>query len=81
MADLIAGKEREKRGRGEKQTVKIIPFAHAADVPVDVRVVSRWWHLHRQVRKVRFSLQFSMAVLLAGRERERERERENRDSQ
>jgi hypothetical protein len=41
MADLIAGKETEKRGRGEKQTVKIIPFALAADVPVEVRVVSR----------------------------------------
>ena len=77
MADLIAGKESEKRGRGEKKTVKIIPFVHAADVPVHVRVVSRWWHLQRQVRKVQLSLQFLMVVLIAGRERERERERES----
>jgi hypothetical protein len=41
MAVLIAGREREKRGRWRTQTVKIIPFALAADVPGEVRVVSK----------------------------------------
>jgi hypothetical protein len=40
------GRERE-RVTGRKQTVKLIPFALAADVSVEVRVVNRWWYLHK----------------------------------